>query len=119
MQNISQNVQTSYFQISGTRVSKASLTVVPRFVHADNPPGIHGRPYTLWNNVNGQFNYTGYCTHDSILFPTWHRPYLALFEVRVHPRKQAIRIRGFFLTGKLARTELARSNNSAPILRRQ
>lgn len=24
----------------------------------------------------------GYCTHGSILFPTWHRPYLALFEVR-------------------------------------
>lgn len=24
---------------------------------------------------------TGYCTHSSILFPTWHRPYLALFEV--------------------------------------
>ena len=22
----------------------------------------------------------GYCTHNSILFPTWHRPYLALFE---------------------------------------
>ena len=22
----------------------------------------------------------GYCTHSSILFPSWHRPYLALFE---------------------------------------
>lgn len=45
--------------------------------------GIHGRPYAAWDNVNGpQGDYaTGYCTHDSILFPVWHRPYLALFEV--------------------------------------
>ena len=43
--------------------------------------GIHGRPYTQWDNVpfaegvNG-----GYCTHSSPLFPVWHRPYLALYE---------------------------------------
>lgn len=24
----------------------------------------------------------GFCTHSSILFLTWHRPYLAVFEVR-------------------------------------
>lgn len=23
----------------------------------------------------------GFCTHSSILFLTWHRPYIALFEV--------------------------------------
>jgi hypothetical protein len=46
--------------------------------------GIHGRPYTAWDSVTGPGGYTqatGYCTHNSILFPTWHRPYLALFEV--------------------------------------
>ncbi|KAG0642710.1 hypothetical protein HOY80DRAFT_881126 [Tuber brumale] len=42
--------------------------------------GIHGRPYTAWDNVLGIGNEAGYCTHSSILFPTWHRPYLALYE---------------------------------------
>lgn len=46
--------------------------------------GIHGRPYRPWNDVTGQGpQRSGYCTHASILFPTWHRPYLALFEVSV------------------------------------
>jgi tyrosinase len=44
--------------------------------------GIHGEPYVPWNNVGGLQNPTsGYCTHSSILFLTWHRPYLALYEV--------------------------------------
>ena len=42
--------------------------------------GIHGLPYTEWDGVSGQYS-AGYCPHTSILFPTWHRPYLALFEV--------------------------------------
>lgn len=45
--------------------------------------GIHGEPYAPWDNVQpvpGNEN-TGYCHHVSILFPTWHRPYLALYEV--------------------------------------
>jgi tyrosinase len=40
-------------------------------------------PFVTWDGVNptpGNEN-TGYCTHSSILFPTWHRAYLALFEV--------------------------------------
>lgn len=46
--------------------------------------GIHGRPYRPWNDVTGQGpQRSGYCTHASILFPTWHRPYLALFEVKL------------------------------------
>lgn len=28
--------------------------------------------------VNG-----GYCPHSEVLFATWHRPYVALFEVRL------------------------------------
>ena len=41
-------------------------------------------PYKVWNNAQGiqNFQFGGYCTHSSILFITWHRPYLALFEVR-------------------------------------
>ena len=43
--------------------------------------GIHGRPFVPWDNV--AFNpgkSGGYCTHDIVLFPTWHRPYIALYE---------------------------------------
>jgi len=43
--------------------------------------GIHGLPYVEWDGVRGLGNsQTGYCTHGSILFPSWHRPYMALFE---------------------------------------
>ena len=44
--------------------------------------GIHGLPYIEWDGVSGQYR-SGYCTHESILFPAWHRPYLALFEVYI------------------------------------
>lgn len=43
--------------------------------------GIHGRPFTTWDNVAfGKGLDGGYCPHSSTLFPPWHRPYLALFE---------------------------------------
>ncbi len=43
--------------------------------------GIHGRPYTQWDNVQFAAGVNGgYCTHSSPLFPVWHRPYLALYE---------------------------------------
>ncbi|PVF98760.1 Di-copper centre-containing protein [Serendipita vermifera] len=46
--------------------------------------GIHGRPYVAWDGVasNGKNNGRegGYCIHGTNLFPTWHRPYLALYE---------------------------------------
>jgi tyrosinase len=45
--------------------------------------GIHGVPRQNWDGV-GQCSTCkgtdGYCTHDSVLFPGWHRAYLALFE---------------------------------------
>lgn len=47
-------------------------------------PGIHGAPALTWADVNPTpgNEHSGYCTHVSILFPTWHRPYLALYEVQ-------------------------------------
>ena len=45
--------------------------------------GIHGVPRQNWDGVaqGPQSSGTdGYCTHDSVLFPAWHRAYLALFE---------------------------------------
>lgn len=49
--------------------------------------GIHGVPFVPWNGVEGVTDGAshGYCAHMSILFPTWHRPYLALYEV-CYPR---------------------------------
>lgn len=46
--------------------------------------GIHGLPPVEWNGSGGdapEGSYNGYCTHGTVLFPTWHRPYVATFEV--------------------------------------
>ncbi|KAF3061355.1 Tyrosinase [Daldinia childiae] len=44
--------------------------------------GIHGAPALTWADVDPTpgNEHSGYCTHVSILFPPWHRPYLALYE---------------------------------------
>ncbi|KAF8901474.1 tyrosinase [Gymnopilus junonius] len=59
--------------------------------------GIHGIPYVPWDGVTGQksldpnSNAAGYCNHGNVLFPTWHRPYVALFEqlVQQHAKEVA------------------------------
>lgn len=43
--------------------------------------GVHGVPFRAWDGVTGK-NWAAYCPHGSVLFPTWHRPYMALYEVR-------------------------------------
>ena len=60
LQAQNQSAQLSYYQVAG----------------------IHGYPNVPWDGVTGTGGGTGYCMHGSILFPMWHRPYLALFEVR-------------------------------------
>lgn len=45
---------------------------------------IHGYPAQPWDNVMGR-GPNGFCMHSSVLFPIWHRPYLALYEVRQPP----------------------------------
>ncbi|KAG8932443.1 hypothetical protein FRC02_001122 [Tulasnella sp. 418] len=46
--------------------------------------GIHGLPPVKWNGSGGDDsvsdNWKGYCTHSTNIFPTWHRPYVALYE---------------------------------------
>ncbi|KAF9005143.1 tyrosinase [Cyathus striatus] len=48
--------------------------------------GIHGVPYVPWNDSTGpkpldpRRQWGGYCVHGSVLFPTWHRPYMLLYE---------------------------------------
>lgn len=49
--------------------------------------GIHGLPNKPWDGAVGSqpwdpnSQWGGYCTHGSVLFPTWHRPYVMLYEV--------------------------------------
>jgi len=44
--------------------------------------GIHGSPFMPWDeDTDAQTANEGYCTHDSLLFPCWHRPYTLLYEV--------------------------------------
>ncbi|KAF7532664.1 hypothetical protein G7054_g7781 [Neopestalotiopsis clavispora] len=74
--SVAENAPLSYFQISG----------------------IHGFPYTKWpdrswntmKSVSGSTGFGGFCTHSSILFLTWHRPYLALFEAELYKHVNAV-----------------------------
>ena len=44
--------------------------------------GVHGRPFVTWNNFpTPLLNQAGFCPHAQTLFGSWHRPYLAIFEV--------------------------------------
>ncbi|MCJ1287371.1 hypothetical protein MMC26_006720 [Xylographa opegraphella] len=53
--------------------------------------GIHGYPNVPWDGVLGDnTGAIGYCTHSSILFPTWHRPYVALYEQLLHANARSI-----------------------------
>lgn len=54
--------------------------------------GIHGLPYAPWNGVRGTsgFAWGGYCTHGSVLFPTWHRPYMLLYEQTIQQHAKQI-----------------------------
>ncbi|OJD40032.1 tyrosinase [Diplodia corticola] len=51
--------------------------------------GIHGLPKRDWDGVQGEKpGQGGYCTHNSILFPTWHRPYLAIQTPSNNPKNK-------------------------------
>ncbi|KAF5988305.1 di-copper centre-containing protein [Fusarium bulbicola] len=49
--------------------------------------GIHGQPYVAWPiepPTEAKTRGEGYCTHGSILFTTWHRPYMLLWEQAIY-----------------------------------
>ncbi|KAK4190860.1 putative tyrosinase [Podospora australis] len=54
--------------------------------------GIHGFPHSAWNGVGHVDGapVTGFCPHGELLFLTWHRPYVALFEQILVARAVAI-----------------------------
>lgn len=74
-QQLSQDDPLSYYQVAGK-----SIDLVLGKLLADSE-GIHGLPQVPWDGVAGRGDHPGYCVHASVTFPTWHRPYLALFEV--------------------------------------
>lgn len=74
----------SFYQIACGSYERYSLSLV-----TDNTQAIHGYPGFEWNHggpppfhpPGGTDTTFVYCTHNSSLFPTWHRPYMLLFEV--------------------------------------
>ncbi|KAK3984606.1 hypothetical protein QBC44DRAFT_11279 [Cladorrhinum sp. PSN332] len=60
LQNLNETDESSYFAIAG----------------------IHGHPHSAWNGVDHVDGapITGFCPHGELVFATWHRPYVALFE---------------------------------------
>ncbi|KIY68544.1 Di-copper centre-containing protein [Cylindrobasidium torrendii FP15055 ss-10] len=59
--------------------------------------GIHGLPYKAWNGSGEEVKgskesvpWRGYCSHGTVLFPTFHRPYVFLFEQLLQAEAKAI-----------------------------
>ncbi|KAK7715643.1 hypothetical protein SLS63_011399 [Diaporthe eres] len=54
--------------------------------------GVHGVPYVPWQKdpTAGSVTTVGYCTHRSVLFIPWHRPYLMLYEQIIFAYAQEI-----------------------------
>lgn len=54
--------------------------------------GIHGLPYERWSGDPAEPDdlptgtWGGYCHHESVLFPTWHRPYTLAIEQSIGER---------------------------------
>ncbi|KAF4944169.1 hypothetical protein FGADI_12882 [Fusarium gaditjirri] len=65
--------------------------------------GIHGYPEVAWDGAPepkhapdkktkqaGDQPFGGYCNHNSLNFPAWHRPYMLLFEQRIWENMNSI-----------------------------
>ncbi|KAF9477267.1 tyrosinase [Pholiota conissans] len=79
-----------YIQALDAAYNKVSPDNVESFFQV---AGIHGRPYQDYAGAKGTGpagKWAGYCTHSTVLFPTWHRPYVALLEQVL--QKRAIEI---------------------------
>src|SRR5271170_3026439 len=75
---------TSKLPVTPPRLTALCATVeVPELMQSMYI-GIHGYPHIPWDGVNGTQGMPGYCMHAAVPFPTWHRPYIALFEGSRH-----------------------------------
>jgi tyrosinase len=71
------DAQLSYFRVAGISqlfLHKMDLTIVK---------GIHGAPVVPWDGSSTDSTQRYFCAHNKSTFPTWHRPYLALYEVEI------------------------------------
>lgn len=87
LQSVNQSDPLSWYQIAGMFSGcELSLILSSQWARGSNITmiGIHGLPFRTWNRVEPVTGgaSSGYCTHSSVLFPMWHRPYLVLVEVR-------------------------------------
>jgi tyrosinase len=70
----------SYFSIAGTCFSSTcDCGFTANYIES----GIHGQPLQPWDATDDKPG-KGYCQHGSPLFPTWHRPYMLLYEQRLY-----------------------------------
>jgi tyrosinase len=87
------NEMTNLFLIALAALQKDSLRQLdnkePDWLTYYNLAGIHGEPKEKWNGYSPT-EYYGFCHHSKNTFPTWHRPYMLLFEVGLDP------INGFY-----------------------
>ncbi|EIN06741.1 Di-copper centre-containing protein [Punctularia strigosozonata HHB-11173 SS5] len=67
--------------------------------------GIHGLPHTPWDNAGDKPQW-GYCAHATANFPTWHRPYVTLFEQAL--QGYAVQVANKYTSDKDAWLEAAR-----------
>ncbi|KAG9029812.1 hypothetical protein FS837_003464 [Tulasnella sp. UAMH 9824] len=77
--------------------------------------GIHGLPYQQWETSGGDQpvgRWGGYCTHGSMLFPTWHRPYVATYEQTL--QALAVQISDTYTTSDKAQWQDAAVNLRLP-----
>jgi len=74
------NKRTNAQQCPSELMYKESQATLQSFFQVG---GIHGLPYIPWDGATGipDPDWGGYCTHGSVLFATWHHPYVSTFEV--------------------------------------
>ncbi|KAI9690843.1 MAG: hypothetical protein M1822_008462 [Bathelium mastoideum] len=89
-QDSDNNIQVSLFIRALQKMYDTSMDSPLSFFQIAS---IHGYPGDFeWNHggdppfrdYDDDTNHYIYCTHNSPLFPTWHRPYMLLFEQRLH-----------------------------------
>ncbi|RSL78216.1 hypothetical protein CEP51_008394 [Fusarium floridanum] len=89
--------------------------------------GIHGYPETSWDGApdppkdpvwdppdsrpDGANPYGGYCHHNTIAFPTWHRPYMLLYEQLIWENMKKIIEEDWKLVGEEKKEWLAAANS--------
>ncbi|KAL3426473.1 hypothetical protein PVAG01_03264 [Phlyctema vagabunda] len=81
--------QVSLFMQAMTEFKKRDIKELLSFFQV---AGIHCYPLVGWDgeqpvtnkNKNPTDNEPGYCNHNMITFPTWHRPYMLLYEQVLH-----------------------------------